>query len=167
MARYHANLDLLAHHNHRDVIGPEFPLQVLGVAGVAEAFLVHRPLVDGGGHQHVHLAFLEVFHRHFQALDGRFGAVRGALAGFGVDIVRQAVHQVDLLLLGIGRRANDVDVHRPYVVKGLAIKAHQLGRAVDDGGEAVQDPFVREGFDDDLVSDSVAVALGYSDDQFG
>jgi hypothetical protein len=51
-------------------------------------------------------------------------------------------------------------------MKGLAVKAHELGRTVDDGRKAVQDSFVCEGLDNDLVSNAVAVALRNSDDQF-
>ena len=142
VARHHANLDLAAHHDHGHVVGPEFPLEEFGVAGVGEALRVHGAFVDGGGHQHVYLPVLEVLHGHLQGLDGSLGAVRGALAGLCVDVVRQAVHQVDFFLFGIGRRGDDIDIHGADVVKRLAIEAHELRGTVDDGGEGVQDAFI-------------------------
>ena len=164
MAGDHPHFQLVAYHDHGHIIGLENLLQVFRVAGVGEAFRVHGPLVDGAGDQHVYLAVLEVPHGGFQALDGSFGAVRRALSGFCVGVVRQAVHQVDFLLFGFCGGTYHVDVHGAYIVHRLAVKAHQLGGAVDNRGERIQDPFVREGFDNNFVSDAVAVALGDAND---
>ena len=141
-------------------------LEILRVTRVAEAFRGHRPFVDGGGHEDVDLSGLEVADGGLEGLDGRFGGVGRGLAGLDEDIVRQAVDDVDAFLAGVAGGADDVGVHRLEVVELLAVETEELGRAVDDGCEGFEDAAVRQGLDDDFVSDAVAVTLGDADNDF-
>ena len=127
MAGYDANPDLVAHHNHGDIVHAELLLEEFRVAGVGEAFRIHGPLVDGRGDQDVYLSVFQVLDGGIQRGNGVFGAFRGALAGLCVYVVRQAVYEVDFARAGVCCGRDDIDVHRPHVVQGFAVKAHELG----------------------------------------
>ena len=109
---------------------------------------------------------LDVGDGAFKGLHGRLGGLGRGLAGLNEHIVRQAVDDVDFPEFRILGRADDIGVELLDVVELLAIETKNLGRSVDDGGEGVEDPGVREGLDDDFVTDSVSVALGNADDKF-
>ena len=126
MARDNSNLKLVAYHYHGDVVGTEFLLEILRVAGVCKAFGIHCPFVDGGGDKDVYEAVLEVLDGCLQGRDGVFGAFRGALAGLCVNAVREAVHKVHLALLCVLCALDHVDVHGLYVVESLAVESHEL-----------------------------------------
>ena len=60
-----------------------------------------------------------------------------------------------------------VGVHLLDFMDLLAVEAEDLGGTVHHGGEGVQDAGIRQRFDEDFISDAVAVTLGDADDEFG
>ena len=163
----HGDPQLGRDHDHRDLLGAEGVLEVLRVAGVAEALGRHRPLVDRAGDEDVDVAVLEVLHGRRQGQHCRLGGVGAGLAGLRVEVLRQAVDDVDALLVDVLRRVDDVGVHLLDLVELLAVETEDLGRSVHHGGEGIQDAGVREGLDEHFISDAVAVTLGDADDEFG
>ena len=162
VARDDGQAQAVADHEHQRIRGAEGVLDVFGVAREAEAFERHGLLVDGARDEHVHEAGLEVGDGALERQDGAFGGFGRGLAGFGVGALRQAADDVDALGMRLGGAVDGVGVHRLHFGDGLAVEAEELGGAVDDGGELLEDPRVGECFDDDFVADAVGVALGYA-----
>ena len=96
-----SNLQLAADHEHSHVAYSECLLEVLSVAGEAEARIGHRPLVYRSCDKHVDITVLEVLYSLVESCDGAFCRFRRWLARLHIDIVRKAVENVDLLGLGL------------------------------------------------------------------
>ena len=154
-------------HDHGDILRAERILKILRVTGVAETFGGHRPLVDRAGDEDIDIAVLEVLDGRFQGHHRRLGGIRAGLAGLGVEVVREAVDDVDALGVDVLGGMDHVGVHLLDFVDLLAVEAEDLGGAVHHGGEGVQDAGIRERLDEDFISDAVAVTLGDADDEFG
>ena len=160
VARDDGEAQAVADHEHQGIGGAEGVLDVFGVAREAEALERHGLLVDGARDEHVDEARLEVGDGALERLDGAAGRLGRGLAGLGVGAVREAVDDVDALGVRLGGAADGVRVHGLHFGDGLAVEAEELGGAVDDGGELLEDPRVGECLDDDFVADAVGVALG-------
>ena len=160
VARDNGQAQAVADHEHQGIGGAEGVLDVFGVAREAEALERHGLLVDGTRDEHVHEAGLEVGDGALERLDGAIRGFGRGLAGLGVGAFRQAADDVDALGVRLGGAVDGVGVHGLHLGDGLAVEAEELGGAIDDGSELLQDARVGEGLDDDLVADSVGVALG-------
>jgi hypothetical protein len=61
MTRDNANTHVMAHHQHQAFPNPEFLRKVFGMPRKLKGLALYVLLVDGGGHQRIDVAFLQVF----------------------------------------------------------------------------------------------------------
>ena len=93
----------------------------------AEAFVVHRPLVDRCSHEDVDISVFEVFDALFKGGDSRFCRFGSRQSGFDERIFRNAVQDVYPSVVCVPGIGDHVRVDLPYVVQLFFVKAEYLG----------------------------------------
>ena len=129
------------------------------MAGELELVALDVLLADGGGHQYVNQACLEVANG---GLEGQKGGQTGLLAGLAqldLDLRVDAFHEIGHVVLQVLGALGVVDLETGQVAR-VAVIAHDLARTIDDGGAHVHHFGNTDGLQDDLDADAVGITDG-------
>ena len=128
------------------------------MAAESEVGALDGRLADGSRHEHVHQSVAAVGHGAFQRHEGGLPALGRGAAKLHLDFLVETVDQVQPAFFnGFGRR---YDVAVAGYAQHLAVVGGHLGRAVDHRRADVEHGIFGKGFENELITHAVGVAVG-------